>query len=668
MSLLAESNASDAPPDSGETAPGASVNLVRRWRPWLMRLAVLVGCWLVPLATHLIRVDLLLPPLILVGTASLLRSGRTFLDRLMLAAAVLTGVVGAAGLLFSVWPWGLAPVPVAGFGLTGLVAVSWLTRRRPQLPLRFTLIDATILTGTAIAAVLLAWPLVRTDLTGRLARIIIGEDMARHFQLFDAIRYFGGYVYFHQHAVRTMLQEGFEAYPQGAHFAAALLDNFVRSSQGGSTLSNLSHYIWFEVATFAFLCLCVLWAARHLAGPGLRAATYLPLAAAIVGYLFFADGMTLFLFGFTTEVAGLALLALLIAVTCRPLRDVREQIVVVTALLTALSLTYYLLLLSAAPIALVWLVAYRRRLLAYWRWSLVAVLIGVPLVLFAPAVNWRQANSARQLAGIGGIAPVNRHLIEVFLGLIAIGLITRFGRRSPAWRMAAVWLIGTLGYAAAIYANRVEEAGKPSYYFEKAMHQVLLVGLVAIGAIALPLRRLRPRIAGWSGWSRLLDRAGPTLGLTVLIAVGFGYLGVPREPGWYAPGYGISWGRGYLTGDWPTLNGAARTTMTVVSRVPPGDNTVNVLLIYRPALSGAPYYGTLYTSVLTHTYGRAWRAWVWAAEPRGPEEVVDYVRTYPDPIRIFTDSVPIHDAVERLKQQDPSVRVEVVLLDPWSPP
>src|SRR6266508_6915041 len=87
MSLVVES-----PPVPADSH--VSARLSRGWRVWL---SAAVLCWLVPVATHLLRIDAVLPVVIWLGTASLLRGGRTLLDRVMLAAGLLVGVVGVAG-------------------------------------------------------------------------------------------------------------------------------------------------------------------------------------------------------------------------------------------------------------------------------------------------------------------------------------------------------------------------------------------------------------------------------------------------------------------------------------------------------------------------------------------------------------------------------------------
>jgi hypothetical protein len=86
--------------------------------------AAVAAAWVVPICTNLLRADALLVVLITYLTGGLLRVGSTVVDRLMATIAVLVGGAIAAGLLFSLWPWGLNPIAVGGTVLTGLVAAS----------------------------------------------------------------------------------------------------------------------------------------------------------------------------------------------------------------------------------------------------------------------------------------------------------------------------------------------------------------------------------------------------------------------------------------------------------------------------------------------------------------------------------------------------------------
>ncbi|TDC40274.1 hypothetical protein E1211_01975 [Micromonospora sp. 15K316] len=165
-----------------------------------MAVLVLVVAWIVPLLAYALNLAGLLPPLVLVLTAALLRVGRTLLDRLVLAAALLLGAICAAGLIFSYWPWGLHPVPVAGAALTVLLGYALVTGVRPRLPRPTAAALAPVL-AAVLATLALAWPYLRADgLAGRLAYAMTGEDNSRHLAAMEGIRAVGGYLFAHSDA------------------------------------------------------------------------------------------------------------------------------------------------------------------------------------------------------------------------------------------------------------------------------------------------------------------------------------------------------------------------------------------------------------------------------------------------------------------------------------
>src|SRR2546423_12816864 len=94
------------------TAPVAAAPVPPR-RPWRPVAVLVVLAWAVPGTTHLLGIDWLLPPLVLVATASLLRVGRTLLDRLMLALCLLLGSTCAARLPPAGGPGPPPPAPRA---------------------------------------------------------------------------------------------------------------------------------------------------------------------------------------------------------------------------------------------------------------------------------------------------------------------------------------------------------------------------------------------------------------------------------------------------------------------------------------------------------------------------------------------------------------------------
>src|SRR2546423_12211288 len=115
------------------TAPVAAAPAPPR-RPWRPVAVLVVLAWAVPGTAQLLGIDWLLPPLVLVATASLLRVGRTLLDRLMLALCLLLGGTCAAGLPLSVWPWRLPPGPGAILAPAVLAGPAALPGRPPPVP------------------------------------------------------------------------------------------------------------------------------------------------------------------------------------------------------------------------------------------------------------------------------------------------------------------------------------------------------------------------------------------------------------------------------------------------------------------------------------------------------------------------------------------------------
>ena len=215
--------------------------------------AALAGSWLVPVGTHAVGADLVLPPLAWLVTASLLRSGRTVLDRLVLAGGLLLSGTVVAGLLFSVWPWGLHPVAIAGCGFTLLTVAAWLTRRGPSLPRRAG--DPAVLAGTGLAALAAWWPMRGRDAAGRLSLFMHIEDFSRHLNMYDTIRLAHGYMFLNQPvALRYTVGVSFLTYPQGAHLAYAVLENFAESSTvPGSAPVWADHFVWWHLAGFVGL-------------------------------------------------------------------------------------------------------------------------------------------------------------------------------------------------------------------------------------------------------------------------------------------------------------------------------------------------------------------------------------------------------------------------------
>jgi hypothetical protein len=472
-------------------------------RPALIATAVAVlASWLVPLATNALRLDWVLPVLVLVATASLLRAGRTVLDRLVLATGLLVGATCGLGLLLSVWPWHLHPVPVTGVAGTGLALVALALRRRPSFPRTVTLPDLMVVAATVIASVVPLAPLRHGSFAYRLGAVVSGEDFARHYLVFDGIRNSGGYLFLHRHLV-PYVPDGFISYPQGSHLTLALLENFLRSSPLADTpLGSLDHLAYFSFFSDAFLYLCVLWAIRWVAGPWLAGWTSAPVLALAAGYLAFSDPINLVINGYTSEMPGLALLALAMALAARPVRGMREQLVLMCALTVGVAYVYYMWLPVLGLVWLGWLIRYRRRVRAVWGTAAVALPVAALLSLVPPLSNLGQTGGSVLLES-GGASHVNRTAVFAFAALAVAPLGLRLVRRVPVWRFALVEVGAAVLFAGALGVYQYRYLGYTTYYFEKTLHELAVVSLVWLGSPAVILLAQVRR----EHWDRVRDRA-----------------------------------------------------------------------------------------------------------------------------------------------------------------
>jgi hypothetical protein len=215
-------------------------------RRFLIGLAL---AWLVPLGTHAIGVDLILPVLLIAALIAVQRGASTLLDRAVLALGQLFGALCVGGLVMSWWPWGFNPVPMFGAAFTVLAllgrrgGVSWPTiggRRgvvsRPTTGGRRGGVSRPTTGGRRDTLVVLGWlgvtalaavPFVTRDRAGRLGLMSPGEDLVRHFGLYDAIGHVQGYAFLHIDQAKPILPDvGLLTYPQGTHLLYALLERF----------------------------------------------------------------------------------------------------------------------------------------------------------------------------------------------------------------------------------------------------------------------------------------------------------------------------------------------------------------------------------------------------------------------------------------------------------
>ncbi|NUR28566.1 MAG: hypothetical protein HOV83_22465, partial [Catenulispora sp.] len=247
----------------------------RRPPPRFVRyLLPVAASWLIPVLTHLVHADVLLLPALVVAVAAQLTIGRTLLDRLVPALGLVGGLAIAAGLVFSAWPWGLNPVPLAGssFTVLSVLAVRTYERtgRRPGLPRRLAGSDLVLLAASGYGAWVAAAPSLRGTPTAGLGYTTLTGDRMRQFTLFDAIHRSGGYPFLNWTSAQSVADPKVgRVYPSGMHYLYALVDVFVRSDTApGNPVAELDRYRWYVALGFGFLVLAVTWAARWVLGAG----------------------------------------------------------------------------------------------------------------------------------------------------------------------------------------------------------------------------------------------------------------------------------------------------------------------------------------------------------------------------------------------------------------
>jgi hypothetical protein len=497
------SHIADARPQTPLAAGGAAPG--RRFPKGLVAVGLLAAAWLLPIITQVLHADWLLLIVLLIGIGSLLRAGYFLLDRLMLAGILLTGTLIAGGLLFSFWPWGLQPVPVAGTLLTVLVAVGMLTGRRPRLPLRLCGSDVIIVGAGVVSAWIMSAPVAGRSFVGRLPVMTDTEDKLIHFSIFDAIHRLGGYLFLHPTKVQTSVGETTAVvYPQGSHYLYVVLDIFLRSTVNpGPTPAEYSRYFTYTLIGFGFLVVAVTWSARWIAGPAMRGWRRAFICSAVATLAVAGPLTALVQFAFDSETIGLALLALTVAVTARPAGRFKEQILLAAAALIAVFYAYNLYGAVASLGIIGAAFVYRRRLLRHWVFTAVTAAVAVPVALLPSFLGlFSGFSETKQLDAPGDIFTISSILLAVLALVVVSSMATRTGRRSGVWRALSVQLALTAMAAVAVALYQDSTLGHTSYYFYKILtagYVISLVGFGAAGLLPTPVRAKEsaPRQRRW---------------------------------------------------------------------------------------------------------------------------------------------------------------------------
>lgn len=623
--------------------------------PGRVLVAALCCAWTVPVCCHLLGIDLVLLPLLILGTASLLRGGHTLLDRVVLAVGLLFCATAASGLVLSFWPWGLHPVAMAGTGLSALVVLATATGRTPRLP-KPHVSDAVLVAAAAAAAGVVAWPFLRRDFSGRLALIDYRDDFARQLSLFDTIRAIGGYVFLHDSDPRVLaaVPPPMLRYPQGSHFVYAVVDNFVRSSTApGSTTSLVDHYIGYSVLGFFLMTLTGTWAVRWIAGHRLSGGRYLVPVTVFAGYCGCAEPVFEFICGHTSATVGIALVIILVGVLSRPLASTPDQVIVICALFAGVGFTYYLYLPAAGLAALGWCYAYRHRVRQIWPLALSCAGAATLLAPIVPSYGLRvgQAAALRDASSL----IYSREFLVAMMLLAGAGLVSPIGRRLPVWRGYA-WSTGCItAQALATATYQYARYGNAGYYFDKLLWLLILVVLIGLGSLStlLPLpgpttpAAIRARICG----------ALPTLLVTAAVVA---LLGPVRGDSPYRPFGTTTFGRWFATGGCATPRPAWNIQHTLAAIGDPQGSPTMII-------SGThieTYLSSLYLATMLRGLGTSNKSVISAFQLQKitPVALMESTASLPRPLLVAT---PDHDtaaALNELRQRRPDLNFVVYLI------
>ncbi|WP_406198318.1 hypothetical protein OH807_14085 [Kitasatospora sp. NBC_01560] len=642
--------------------------------------ALLLG---LPPLFHLVRADVLSFFLLWIAAATLIRSKATAFDRMMISGVTLVGWTCVLGLVASRWPWGLAPLALAELTAVVLVVaraavgpaprrpgVAPAARIRALLPTR----DHPLLLSAGLACAFIMYPVLRRDATGRLALILSAEDLGRHSALYDTILRLGGLASLHQTEAAGTVQQGLATYPQGSHLTLAVITSFLRGGTGrGESLIQTSLFVLLYTVTTAALAVAVLWAMHRAAGPALRGWRGLALLLPATAFLVVAELPKMYLNGFISEIFALGLLAVLVALAIRPLTRIHEQVVVLAALTVGISFGHYLLLPAAGLTVLGWAVVHLRGWKRHWVFVLATSAVAGVLALFPIYVNLKSAGSADVLTLPGGIGPVGRHVLFPLVAATVVVLLTPAARANRACRAALVSCTGIVLLSFGIMTYQVRTVGSTSYFYEKMLHQLLVIGLVTMAAALLPLFGRRVFAGGRPAVTRTEPRTrtrGPGLGLrsgiAVLAATGcllYGVISDGQPDAAFASGWEGSPGRVMLRGAQARGDVAKRVAAIHTSR-PAHDERIAV------SLGGSRAWGeqaadwgsgedNLWLGVLNRDQGRSWKAWEWALSRRSAQDILDYAATSPDPLRFYLDDAKLIAEVKSLagKGKHPGLEV-----------
>ncbi|MFC5665486.1 hypothetical protein ACFP3U_21225 [Kitasatospora misakiensis] len=447
----------------------------------------LVAAWLIPLALVPLGLGVVVLPLLLLAVGSVIRVGGVLLDRLVAAALVVAGGVVVLGLLFSVWPWGIDPIPTSGVLFSLVTLVGWACRRAPRLPMRFRPSDLMVLGTGATLWYYLHKPLVGKGPEWRMEFLATAEDRLNHFSYFVGIEHVGGYNFLHQEAARAYLMgPGEVTYPQGSHFLLAWVDSLVRSSTDlGTPLDAMNRYLLFILAVYALLGAALVWGARWIGGPRLRGWRTAAVCGTVASLVLASNYADLVPHGFDSTVVGLLMVALLTAFLIRPAMRTPELVLVAALGLITVTYVYNLFGAIAGVVLVAALVVHRRRFrLRRWPLYLALAVVTLGVAGLPSAISVLSELDVAGASNLGGPSVAADRVL--LIGGLLLGVLVAAAPANRRTGTGRAQLAVVLGAGAVVWAfswYQVHTIGHVSYYFEKLAGTGVVIALVSLGSV-----------------------------------------------------------------------------------------------------------------------------------------------------------------------------------------
>lgn len=663
--------------------PAAQWGAVSRvWlkQPLAVRVVELLAlAWLLPLATHAVKADALLLVVMLLVASSLLRAGSTLVDRLMLGGGLLVGILLSSGLLFSVWPWGLEPVPVTGFVLSLLVLGGLVTKRTPNLPLRLRGSDIAVL-GSGIAAGMVAvLPSWGQNFKHNLAFFAMNGsgDRVRHYTMFDAIHSIGGYTFINPDQAKPFLDEGFaENYPNGVAYLLSFFDIFLRSNvDSGPATGSFQRYYYYMAAMYALFVLVVVWGARWVAGPAV-AGWRRALTLGMVGG-FLCSGIMIWLLwsGFDSEMMGLIILTMGTAVLVRYPNYPREQVLLFTLAIVGVAFSYplYLPIMAVGGAGALWL--FRSRLMNKWTFIVAGVVAPFALVPALAPYLFGTLNPTEHLLVAGFAELTSRRTLAAIAVILIIAYVFGKARRSISYRAMAFQLFTVGAGLIIITVYQHLETGQSSYYSEKYVHAALVFACLAAGPATLLVTLPRLNLKWNSG--RIMRPA-----IAVVTATGAAFAGVLAvgavpwgKPKLVAnrPAYDTTWGAVWAEGLSQTQSPITREWRAMYNAKILGDGKPTLVMVGWP-------WGNVIANIelgaLNHSLGTTMAIGeelpkrggeklefsLWQAIQRWESNLTTYIRQTDRELRIVTFEPQVAARMQKAVDETPGSKVEIFYL------